>query len=158
MVEFALTLLLPLGMIVGMFAFVWVLFLRATLHNAVREGVRFAIVGDPGPLGLDDSIKGVIKEMSGGLLSDVELDEHVSVEFFDADCPSGLSCPIATADPNSVVRIAINCYSVGPFPNILWGSSSAGFPFELTVTASDKMQPFGGAVPRGTIAAPTACP
>ena len=38
MVEFALTLLLPIAMVVGMFAFVWALFIHATLHHAVREG------------------------------------------------------------------------------------------------------------------------
>ena len=168
MVEFALTLLLPLAMIVGMFAFVWALFVHATLHNAVREGVRYAITGNPGSNGLDSAIKSVIRDKSGGLLSETELDAHVAVEFFDPECPNGLTCPAggaasaasASAVAGSVVRVSINCYSVGPLPNITWGSdNSAGFPFSLTVSAADKMEPFPGAPPsRGTLASPTACP
>lgn len=168
MVEFALTLLLPLAMIMGMFAFVWTLFVHATLHNAVREGVRYAITGNPGGSGLDDAVKQRIKVASGGLLNNTELDAHVSIEFFDPDCPNGQTCPATPAATpatsqavsSSIVKVTVNCYSIGPFANLTWGSNnSAGFPFSLTVSASDKMEPFPGAPPsRGTMASPTACP
>ena len=168
-VEFALVFLLLLTMIVGMFEFTWVLFLRATFHHAVREGVRYAITGNPGPTGLDGAIKKRIKENAFGLLTDADLDNHVSVEFFDPGCPTGATCPAggaataasAAALAGSIVRVSINCYSLMPITNLIRKDPGTGaaFPFALTVTASDKMEPFPGAPPtRGTLSAPTACP
>ena len=157
-VEFALVFLLLLTMVVGMFEFTWVLFLRATFHHAVREGVRAAITGNDQPSGLDARIKSVIQEKSFGLLSSAQLDEHVSVEFFDPNC-AGATCPVATAEPGSIVRVGINCYSLTPITNLIRKDQQGrAFPFSLTVSASDKMEPFpGGPANRGTAANPTAC-
>lgn len=157
-VEFALVFLLLLTMIVGMFEFTWVLFLRATFHHAVREGVRAAITGNDQPSGLDARIKSVIQEKSFGLLDSAALDAHVSVEFFDPNC-AGTTCPLTAAEPGSIVRVGINCYSLMPITNLIRkDNQGAPLPFGLTVSASDKMEPFpGGAASRGTVAAPTAC-
>lgn len=158
MVEFSLVFLLLLTMIVGMFEFTWVLFLRATFHHAVREAVRAAITGEPGPNGLDSRIKSVIQSNSFGLLSQAELDAHVSVEFFDANC-AGATCPLSTAEAGSIVRVGINCYDLTPITNLIRkDNQGAPFPFSLTVSASDKMEPYPGNPPnRGTVANPTAC-
>ena len=157
-VEFALVFLLLLTMIVGMFEFTWVLFLRATFHHAVREGVRAAITGDPGANGLDSRIKSVIQQNSFGLLKQADLDAHVSVEFFDANC-AGITCPLANAEAGSIVRVGIRCYDLTPITNLIRKDpQGAAFPFSLSVSASDKMEPFPGAPPnRGTVANPTAC-
>lgn len=166
-IEFGLVFVLMITLLIGMFEFIWVLYIRATLHNAVREGVRFAITGGDGS-GLDDSVKSVIERNSGGLISGSELDEYVSIEFFDADCPNGASCPAggaasagaAQARAGSIVKIAVNCYEVLPITSLIRRDPSTGerIPFVLTVTASDKMEPFPGAPPsRGALASPTAC-
>lgn len=157
-IEFALVFLLLLTMIVGMFEFTWVLFLRATFHHAVREGVRAAITGNDQPSGLDDRIKSVIQDRSFGLLDSAQLDAHVSVEFFDPNC-AGTTCPLSTAEPGSIVRVGINCYSLTPITNLIRKDpQGSALPFALTVSASDKMEPFpGGPANRGTVAAPTAC-
>jgi hypothetical protein len=173
-VEFALVFLLLLTLIVGLFEFTWVLFLRATFHHAVREGVRHAITGNPGQgtsgtLGLDDSIKQVIKRNSFGLLNDAALDAHVAVEFFDASCngqasgcgTGGGAPATSAAEAGSIVRVSINCYSLTPITTLIRKDPTTGgaSPFTLTVSSSDKMEPFPGAPPdRGTMAAPTACP
>lgn len=171
--EFALVFILLLTMIVGLFEFTWVLFLRATLHHAVREGVRHAITGNPsqgqsGTLGLDDSVKQIIKANAFGLLSDADLDAHVGVEFFDASCngqasgcgAGGGSPASADAVAGSIVRVSINCYSLTPITTLIRKNPSGGAnPFTLTVSSSDKMEPFPGTPPsRGSMAAPTACP
>lgn len=157
--EFALVFLVLLTMIVGMFEFAWALFLRATFHHAVREGARFAITGNAGSSGLDDSIKQVIERNTFGLLSGSKLDEHVSVEFFDPTCPNGATCPLAAAEPGAIVRVGINCYSLVPITNLVRKDEQGDpLPITLTVTASDKMEPFpGGPAPRGATADPTAC-
>jgi len=165
-VEFALVFLLLLTMIVGMFEFTWVLFVRATFHHAARSAVRYAITGGDGS-GLDDEIKQVIKANSFGLLNDSELDEYVGVEFYDPDCPSGATCPaggaasaaVANAEAGSIIRISIRCYDMTPITTLIRKDAQGGpFPFVLSVSASDKMEPFPGAPPnRGTLADPTGC-
>jgi len=166
-IEFGLVFILMITLLIGMFEFIWVLYIRATLHNAVREGVRFAITGGDGSA-LDGAIKQVIERNSGGLIKGAELDEYVSIEFFDADCPSGASCPAggassaagASAEAGAIVKVAVNCYEVMPITSLIRRDPSTGkrVPFMLTVTASDKMEPFPGTPPaRGTLAAPTAC-
>jgi Flp pilus assembly protein TadG len=165
-VEFALVFLLLLVMIVGMFEFTWVLFVRATFHHAVRAAVRFAITGGDGG-GLDDEIKAVIKSNSFGLLSESELDEYVGIEFYDPDCTSGMTCPaggaasaaVANAEAGSIIRITISCYDLTPVTTLIRKDDSGGpFPFVLSVSASDKMEPFPGTPPsRGTLANATAC-
>ena len=163
-VEFALVFVMLLTMIVGMFEFTWVLFVRATFHHAARAAVRYAITGGDGS-GLDDEIKQVIQNNSFGLLSDSELDEYVAVEFFDPTCTSGASCPAggaasaatANAEAGSIIKITIGCYDLTPVTNLI-RKNAATFPFVLTVSASDKMEPFPGAPPsRGTLSNPTAC-
>ena len=164
--EFALVFLMLLMMIVGMFEFTWVLFVRATLHHAARAAVRYAITGGDGS-GLDDEIKQVIKANSFGLLSDSELDEYVGVEFYDPDCPADMPCPAgggasaaaANAEPGSIVRVTISCYDLTPVTALIRKNAQGEtFPFVLSVSASDKMEPFpGGPAERGTLAAPSAC-
>ena len=156
--EFALVFILLLTMIVGLFEFTWVLFLRATLHHAVREGVRHAITGNPsqgqsGVLGLDDSVKQAIKANAFGLLSDADLDAHVALEFFDASCNgqaagcgAGGGAP-ATADAvaGSIVRVSINCYNLTPITTLIRKNPTGGAnPFTLTVSSSGQ----NGALPR----------
>jgi len=165
-VEFALVFLMLLMMIVGMFEFTWVLFVRATFHHAARSAVRYAITGGSGG-GLDDEIKQVIKDNSFGLLTDAELDEYVGVEFYDPNCTTGATCPagaaasaaVANAEAGSIIKITIGCYDLTPVTTLLRkDSQGAPFPFTLSVSASDKMEPFPGAPPsRGTLADPTAC-
>ncbi|MCB9386113.1 MAG: pilus assembly protein [Bryobacterales bacterium] len=158
--------MLLLTMIVGMFEFTWVLFVRATFHHAVRAAVRFAITGGDGS-GLDDEIKQVIKENSFGLLNDADLDAYVGVEFYDPNCGSGATCPaggaasagVADAEAGSIIRVTISCYDMTPITTLVRKTPSGGaFPFVLSVSATDKMEPYPGAPPnRGTLADPTAC-
>lgn len=166
-VEFALVFLMLLMMIVGMFEFTWVLFVRATFHHAARAAVRFAITGGDDGGDLDDQIKQVIKQNSFGLLSDAELDEYVGVEFYDPNCSSGMTCPagtaaspaVADAEAGSIIRVTISCYDLTPVTTLIRKDAQGGpFPFVLSVSASDKMEPFPGDPPeRGTLAEPTAC-
>ncbi len=168
-IEFALVFLLLITMVVGMFEFVWVLYIRASIHNAVREAVRYAITGDAGVLGLDGEIKRVIQEQSAGILQASEIDEYISVEFFDPNCPNGATCPAggalsagaAAAESGSIIKITINCYEVMPITSMFRRNPTTGapMPFSVTVSASDKMEPFPGAPPsRGSVSSPTACP
>jgi len=165
-IEFAMVFVLLTMFIVGAFEFSWALFLRATFHHAVREGVRYALTGTVNGSGLDQEIKEVIGNNSFGILDQAALDEHVSVEFFDPTCP-GFACgaggaadpKIAPAEAGSIIRVGINCYDIVPVTALISkDDTGARKPLTLTVTASDKMEPFPGGPPsRGALANPTAC-
>jgi hypothetical protein len=161
-VEFALVFLLMLTLLVGAFEFTWVLFIRATLHHATREAVRSAITANPPgaySAAFDDYLKSIIRTNTFGLLSTAELDAHVDIEYFDADC-NGASCPIAAAEAGSVVQVSIRCYQVYPISSLIRARDPGTgqlVPFSVNVSSSDRLEPFPGAPPnRGTLANPTA--
>lgn len=160
-VEFALVFLLMLTLLVGAFEFTWVLFIRATFHHAAREAVRAAITANPPTAyagAFDDYLKNVIHNNTFGLLSGADLDAHVDVEFFDADC-NGASCPISDAAAGSVIQVSIRCYDVFPVSSLIQArdpSTGVLVPFTINVSSSDRLEPFPGAPPgRGTVANPT---
>lgn len=162
-VEFALVFILLITLMVAAFEFTWVLFIRATFHHAAREAVRSAITANPPPGyqgAFDNYLKSVIKTNTLGLISDAQLDAHVEVEYFDANC-AGMACPIADPKPGSIVKVSILCYEVFPITWLIQprdpvtGQIRA---FMVNITSSDKVEPFPGAAPgRGTKAVATAC-
>lgn len=162
-VEFALVFILLITLMVAAFEFTWVLFIRATLHHSAREAVRAAITANPPPAfagAFDNYLKSVVKTNTLGLLSDQQINDHVQVEYFDAAC-AGQSCPIATPEPGSIVKVSILCYDVFPITSLIQprdpGTGQIR-PFSVDVTSSDKVEPFPGAAPgRGTTAVATAC-
>jgi hypothetical protein len=162
-IEFALVFILLITLLVAAFEFTWVLFIRATFHHAAREAVRAAITANP-PLAyqgaFDDYLKSVIKTNTLGLISDTQLDEHVEVRFFRANC-AGQACPIDVPEPGSIVRVSILCYEVFPITSLIQprdpGTGQIR-PFTLNITSSDKVEPFPGTAPgRGAKAVATAC-
>jgi hypothetical protein len=162
-VEFALVFILLITLMVAAFEFTWVLFIRATFHHAAREAVRAAITANP-PAGysssFDDYLKSVIKTNTLGLISDAQLDEHVAVEYFRANC-AGMTCPIDDPEPGSIVKVSILCYEVFPITSLIQSRDPGTGqirPFTVNITSSDKVEPFPGAAPaRGTKAVATAC-
>jgi hypothetical protein len=138
-----------------------VLFIRATFHHATREAVRAAITANPPPAysgAFDDYLKSVIQTNTFGLLRGADLDAHVDIEYFDADC-NGASCPINTADAGSVIQVSIRCYEVYPVSSLIRARDPGTgqlVPFSVNVSSSDRLEPFPGAPPgRGTVANPT---
>jgi TadE-like protein len=161
--EFALVFILLITLMVAAFEFTWVLFIRATFHHAVREAVRAAITANPPPAytgAFDNYLKSVIKTNTLGLVSDAQLDEHVEIKYFDANC-AGQSCPISDPEPGSIVRVSILCYDVFPITSLIQRrdpQTGKIRPFTVNITSSDKVEPFPGVGPaRGTQAVATAC-
>ncbi len=162
-IEFALVFILLITLMVAAFEFTWVLFIRATFHHAVREAVRAAITANPPPGysgAFDNYLKSVIKTNTLGLISNQQLDDHVEIQYFDANC-AGQACPIANPEPGSIVRVSILCYEVFPITSLIQPrdpNTGQTRPFTVNITSSDKVEPFPGAGPgRGTPAVATAC-
>ncbi|MBV9223586.1 MAG: pilus assembly protein, partial [Acidobacteriaceae bacterium] len=65
LVEFTLTILPLLGLLMLTLDLAWVLFAWASIHEGVREGIRYAIT-----MQSDDSIRAVVKQYSFGFVND----------------------------------------------------------------------------------------
>jgi Flp pilus assembly protein TadG len=153
---------LLLTLLVGAFEFAWVLFIRATFHHAAREAVRAAITANPPPAfggEFDNYLKNVIQTNTFGLLREESLDAHVDIEYFNPDC-AGTVCAIDDAAAGSVIQVSIRCYKVQPVSSLIQARDPATgqlVPFSVTVSSSDRLEPFPGDPPvRGTLANPTA--
>ena len=142
MVEFALTFLLFLSMVLGFGQMGLTLWIKTTLHHAVREGVRYAITGaTKGGLGHDASIRQRVMIASGGLIDSAVADSLITIEYFDQ---SGA----ATADNAGGNTIVL---SVKEFP-IPWlvaaPISPVGDGLNVTVSAVDRLENFRTPPPR----------
>src|SRR5690349_11429650 len=92
LVEVALIFLPLLALLLGLFDFSVALFLRATMQNAVREGVRFAVTYQTSAgMCQDASIKAIVKRSSVGFLSDPAHDAKIKIRYFN---PSNLGTEV----------------------------------------------------------------
>jgi len=140
-VEFALVFLLLLAFVFAAFDFSYAIFVKATLHHAVREGVRFAITGRllTGYSYHDESIKEVVRRNALSLLNSPTNMARVQINYYLAD---GYGSTPNNAAGNIVV-VSIDNYPILPVASLMRSPN----PFSLTVTATDKMEPFPGAPP-----------
>ena len=145
MVEFALVFILFLSMLMAMFDFAYIVWVRGTLHHATREGVRYAITGQLRPgMGHDDSIRQVVMENAPGLLAGPEA---VTIEYYRPAC--NINCSTTANASGNIVVVGVNEYAVntiGPLSGI-----GANGPLSFAVAAVDKMEPLPGAPPPRTL-------
>ncbi len=140
LVEFALVFVVFMAIIFAAFDFSFAIFVKATLHHAVREGVRFAISGRTLPgKAHDPSIKQVVKDNALSLLNDPALDSKIQIRYYLAD---GFGATPNNAAGNIIV-VSVEDYQVLPVGPLL----RAANPISLTVSALDKMEPFPGSAP-----------
>jgi Flp pilus assembly protein TadG len=136
MIEFALCFLLFMAVVFGFSQIAMAVWMKSTLHFAVREGVRFAITGRTlGSSGHDASIKEVIRTRAGGVLSRDQADDLITIQYYD---PSG-AATTANAGGNTVV-LSVNNY---PVP-ILTGSalSWTGGGISVSARAVGRQEPY----------------
>lgn len=127
MVEFALCFLLFMAVVFGFSQIAMAVWMKTTLHFAVREGVRFAITGRTlGTSGHDASIKQVIRTRAGGVLTEQQATDLITIQYYDS---SG-GATAANAGGNTIV-LAVNAY---PVP-MLTGSALSWVGGAITVSA-----------------------
>jgi cytochrome c-type biogenesis protein CcmE len=81
--EAALVILPMFAILLAVIDFSVAIFIRNSLMNAVREGVRFGITGRTLPgLAHDGSIKEIVRQYSMGFLNPENLDQ-VTIRYFD---------------------------------------------------------------------------
>ena len=115
----------------------WVIFSRATLQHAAREGVRFGVTGQilaPATC-LGDSIRQVVVKNAFGLVPSGSAAAMVAVTYYN---PSTLAVQTgaAAATGGNVVQVSISGLHVKSFAPV-WRSAS---PISLSATASDVLE------------------
>ena len=125
-VEFSLVVLVLFGLIFVMIAVAWVIFAKAAIQYAAREGVRYAVtnhsVGD---------IKTVVQQSSFGFLAGDPGLNNISVNYLTPDLKT-----TASNQGGNLVEISIGGVVIDPF-----GLRSFGLaPVTLSAESSDVME------------------
>jgi Flp pilus assembly protein TadG len=142
-VEFGLILLPLLGFTFLIIDLGWAIFARATIQNAVREGVRYAVTSQTldSRTGHVASIQSVVRTYSMGFLSDLK---YVTVKFYRPDTFVELTGTGAN-DGGNLVEISIENLPVSPLLPLFRSPA----PLQMTARSSDRMEasPTTGAPP-----------
>ncbi|HVP46386.1 MAG TPA: TadE/TadG family type IV pilus assembly protein [Bryobacteraceae bacterium] len=126
------------------------LFIKVTLQEAARDGVRYGVTEQllAGDSYLSDSIAKVVKSNSGGFITNAGC--QVTVTYYD---PYGGVTTTPTA--GSVLHVAIQGYQYTPLGAIF----KSGAPVSINVQASDIMEACpGGGCPTAVNPTPPTCP
>lgn len=125
----------------------WVIFARATLQHAAREGVRFGVTGQviaPATC-LGDSIRQVVVANSFGFVPASRSSSMITITYYKPNDLSVETDSGATAGGN-VVQVSISGLSLKSLAPV-WRSSS---PIALVANASDVLE----SPPNGTLPCP----
>ena len=132
LIEFTLTLLPLMALLMLTFDTVWALFASACLQEGVREGVRFAITGQS-----DAAIRARVQQYSFGFVTDSSSNGPVQVNYYS---PSDPSTPITGTGSNcsgNIVKVVVSGVSIRPAAPI-WRSAS---PMILAASSADIVEP-----------------
>ncbi|MBV9937239.1 MAG: pilus assembly protein [Acidobacteriaceae bacterium] len=139
LVEFTLTILPLLGLLMLTLDLAWVLFAWASIHEGVREGVRYAIT-----MQSDDSIRAVVEQYSFGFVNDTSKNGPIQISYFAPDnTPKDPNDPHGNS-PSNIVKIVVSGVSINPMAPI-WRSAS---PILLTASSADIVEPNPNGSPR----------
>jgi len=141
MVETAFSLLVFLGFIFLIIDLSMGILAKATLQNAVRAGVRYAVTSQTsGSLGQVDSIKQAVQSQAMGLLSTSDLSSYVTVDFYtvSSNPPTKVTGTGANAAGNLVI-VGVSAWPFKPLAPVL--HSGASIP--LTVSSGDLIESTG---------------
>jgi Flp pilus assembly protein TadG len=145
LIEFSIVFLPMLGLLLLTVDVAWAIFARATLQNAVREGVRFAVTGQvlPGNSCLGSSVQQIVAQNSVGFIPASQASQYVTVSYYS---PTNLAPISGAGGPagGNVVQVSANGVNVRSFGPLWHGTS----PLPISATASDVMEsPPNGVAP-----------
>lgn len=123
----------------------WVIFARATLQHAAREGVRFGVTGQvQAPAAcLGDSVRQVVAANSFGFVPSSSSSSMVTVTYYNPNTLAVVTGSGATAGGN-VIQVSIAGVNIPSFAPV-WRSSS---PIALAASSSDVLEsPPNGILP-----------
>ena len=141
LIEFSLVMIPLFGLLFLVIDLAWMLFARATLQYAVREGVRYAVTGQTMTgMGQDASIRSVVQQNSMGLLAGSEGASMITVSYFDPSNDLTATSSNAGGNVVQVSAVGVKIFPMAP----LFRSSS---PLSMTAVSSDVVEGSPGGVP-----------
>jgi Flp pilus assembly protein TadG len=141
LIEFSLVMIPMFGILFLVVDLAWMLFARATLQYAVREGVRYAVTGQTMTgMGQDASIRTVVQQNSMGILAGSAGASSISISYFDPN--ANLAATNSNAGGN-VVQVAANAVNVFPMAPLFRSHS----PVSMTVVSADVVESSPGGIP-----------
>lgn len=157
LIEFTLVLLPMMGFILLLLDLGWVVYKRATLQFAVREGCRYAVTNQVQDLkdsnnkayGVIDSIKWVVQQRANGLLGSKATDPGyalIQVNYYnpDSSLTTALTIPTNCANntgqpPNwsgNIVEVSVAGFQAAPLAPLYRSKD----PLLFTARSSDRME------------------
>jgi Flp pilus assembly protein TadG len=137
MVEFNLV-LIPMMMLIFLSVDIaWAIFAKASLQEAVREGVRFGVTGTP-PNGfcLDASIKKVVTAYSGGVLN-ASNQSAISIAYYSAsNTGTNLAGQAGATAGGNILQVSVNGVSLKQLAPLFVSAS----PLSLSASATDVLE------------------
>ena len=128
LVEFTLTILPLLALLMLTFDTVWVIFASACIQEGVREGVRFAITGQS-----DASIRAKVQQYSFGFVTNSSSAGPVQVNYYSPTNPSTAITGTGSNCSGNIVKVVVSGVSISPVAPI-WRSAA---PLILAASAAD---------------------
>ena len=121
----------------------WAFYVKATLQNAVREGVRYAVTSQTiTGLGQDASIKTIVQQNAMGLLSGSAGAALINIQYY---LPNTLA-PVSGLNSNqggNIVEVYVQGYSLSPLGPILRNRAA----LSLGAQSFDRMEGSPGGIP-----------
>lgn len=140
MVETAMVLLAFFAFVFLLYDLSWVIFAKVTLQHAVREGVRYAVTSPTGANGQIAAIKQKVQDQSMGFLSNSDLTNYVSVDFYAVgSTPPTKVTGTGSNRAGNLVVVSVNGWQYIPIAPVL--HSSAAVP--ITVSSGDLIESDG---------------
>jgi len=144
LIEFTFVILPMFALIFLTIDTAWLIFGRACLQEAVREGVRFGVTGQlaTGCSGLNCSIKKTVQTYSFGFVTSSNASSVVQIHYYSPATLTEVTGASASIGGN-VVQVSVQGLSLVPLAP-LWRSSGA---LTLNASSSDVMESGTNAAP-----------
>jgi Flp pilus assembly protein TadG len=141
LVEFSLVMIPMFGILFLTIDLAWMLFARATLQYAVREGVRYAVTGQTmSGMGQDSSIRAVVQQNSMGILAGSSGASKITIAYFDPNANLAATPSNAGGNVVQVAAAAVNVFPMAPLFH-------TGSPLSMTAVSSDVVESSPGGIP-----------
>jgi Flp pilus assembly protein TadG len=152
MIEVGITVVLLFGLLFLIMDLSMLLFVRTTLQDAAREGVRYGVTGTQvgGNTYLNDSIRQVVQDAALGFLSGTAGACKINIAYINPDTGTA-----SIGTQGDVIYVSVNGYNYTPLGAVLKSAD----PFSISVSASDILEkcPIGGC-PVAQNPTPMVCP
>ena len=143
-VEFGLVIIPMLGLVFLIMNIAWVIFAKATIQEAVREGVRYGVTGQvlSGQAGVTSSVRKVVQDYAAGFVNASNASTVVSVQFL---APATLTpvTGVTSCAGGNVIQVSVNNIAVTPLASLLISPAA----LILSATSSDVMESSPNGIP-----------